>query len=195
MTDVVVIGASTGGLHALRTVLGGLPADLPAPVVLVQHRHADSQDLLAGLLNRRSALVVEDAEDKAELRPGRALLAPTGYHLLVEEGHVALSTDAAVQFSRPSLDVALESAADVYGPGVVGVVLTGANDDGAEGLCHVRRRGGFAIVQDPEEAERAEMPRAAIRAARPQAVVTLGEVAPLLRRLVAGGAVTDGGRS
>jgi two-component system, chemotaxis family, protein-glutamate methylesterase/glutaminase len=183
VTGVVVIGASTGGLHALGSVLGALPAGLAAPVVLVQHRGAGGPDLLAGLLRRRTPLGVREAEDKAPLRPGCALLAPAGYHLLVEEGHVALSTDAAVRFSRPSVDLALESAAVAYGPAAVGVVLTGANDDGARGLRALRAAGGFAVVQDPAGAERPEMPRAAIAAAAPQAVVALEEIGPLIERL------------
>jgi two-component system chemotaxis response regulator CheB len=190
MTDVVVIGSSTGGLHAMRTVLAGLPPALPAPVVLVQHRQPGQPDVLSTLLARRSPLPVEEACDKTDLKPGRVVLAPSGYHLLVEEGHVALSTDEEVQFSRPSLDVAFESAAEAYGPGVVGVVLTGANPDGAAGLAKVRARGGFAVVQDPETAERPEMPRAAIAAARPQAVVGLEEIGPLVGRLASGGAAT-----
>lgn len=181
--DIVVIGASWGGLRAVGCILEGLPADFPAPIVVVQHRGEDPEDLLSGLLDRRTALAVREAADKSRLQAGCVLVAPQGYHLLVEEGHVALSTEAAVRHSRPSIDLALETAADAFGPGVVGVVLTGSNEDGATGLAAVRRRGGYAIVQDPATAERATMPAAAVKAADPQEVAPLEQIAPLLVRI------------
>ena len=185
--DVVALGASWGGLHAIGDVLAGLPADFPVPVVVAQHRAADSDDgLLSHLLGRRTALRVADAEDKDALEPGRVLLAPPGYHLLVEDpGSVALSTEAAHLFSRPSIDVLLESVADAYGPRAIAVVLTGSNADGALGLEAVVRRGGTAIVQDPATAERPEMPAAAIEAVPDAMVVALEDVAGVLRELVA----------
>ena len=181
--DIVVIGASWGGLHAVGKILTDLPEDFPAPILVVQHRAGDSPDLLSGLLDRRGPLTVREAEDKMALTPGCVRVAPPGYHVLVEPGHLALSTEAEVGYSRPSIDVALESAADAYGPGVVGVVLTGANEDGAAGLAAVRRRGGMAIVQDPETAERSRMPAASIAAADPQVISSLEDIAPLLVRL------------
>jgi two-component system chemotaxis response regulator CheB len=186
--ELVIIGASWGGLHAVGEVLSGLPEDFPAPVLIVQHRAEDAEDILAGLLDRRGPLSVLDADDKAELVPGCIRVAPPGYHVMVERGHVELSTEASVAFSRPSIDVALETGAQAYGAGLVGVVLTGANDDGAHGLAEVRRRGGMAIVQDPASAERRTMPDAAIAAADPQAVSALEEIAPLLVRLATDGA-------
>src|SRR4051794_8642760 len=183
MTELIVIGASWGGLEAVGQILSGLPERFPVPVLVVQHRAEDSGDLLAGLLDRAGPLPVAEADDKAPLPWHGVLVAPPGYHVLVERDHLALSTEAQVQFSRPSIDVALETAADALGPGVVGVVLTGDNADGAEGLAAVRRRGGVAIVQDPESAERSAMPSAARAAARPQVVAELGEIAPLLVRL------------
>jgi two-component system chemotaxis response regulator CheB len=190
--ELVIIGASWGGLHAVGEVLRGLPGDFPAPVIVVQHRAADTRDMLAGLLDRRGPLPVREAEDKAELAAGTILVAPPGYHVMVERGHVALSTEGEVRFSRPSIDVALETAALEYGPALVGVVLTGANDDGAHGLAEVRRHGGTAIVQDPATAERATMPAAAIASARPQAVLRLDEIAPLLVRLARPGPAAVG---
>jgi two-component system chemotaxis response regulator CheB len=180
MSGIVVIGASQGGLHALERVLAALPADLGLPVLVVQHRSENGPSLLAGLLGRHCRLEVCEAEDKSPLRPGCVLVAPAGYHALVEPGHVELSTEAEVRFSRPSIDVALETAAQAYGERTVGVVLTGANDDGARGLAEVRRRGGTAIVQDPAQAERRAMPDAAIAAAAPQFVLALEEIAPKL---------------
>lgn len=173
---VVVIGASLGGLRAVGALLAALPDDFPCPVLVVQHRAADGPALLAGLLAGVSRMEVCEAEDKAELLAGRVLVAPAGYHVLVERGHVSLSTEAEVGYSRPSIDVALETAADAYGPEAVGVVLTGANDDGAQGLAALRRRGGTAIVQDPATAERASMPAAAIAAAQPQWVLGLEQI-------------------
>jgi len=185
--ELIIIGASWGGLHAVGEILSRLPGDFPAPILIVQHRAEDSEDLLAGLLDRRGPLTVLDADDKAELVPGCIRVAPAGYHVLVEHGHVELSTEASVHHSRPSIDVALESGAEAYGPGLVGVVLTGANDDGAHGLAEVRRRGGMAIVQDPDSAERSTMPAAAIAAADPQVVSSLEEIAPLLVELCTAG--------
>ena len=188
--ELVIIGASWGGLHAVGEILSGLPEDFPAPVLVVQHRSEDAQDILAGLLDRRGPLSVLDADDKTELVPGCVSVAPPGYHVLVEPGHVELSTEASVQFSRPSIDVALETGARAYGPGLVGVVLTGANNDGAHGLSEVRRHGGMAIVQDPDTAERSAMPAAAIAAADPQVVSELKDIAPLLVRLATEGAAS-----
>lgn len=184
---IVVIGSSLGGLRALECVLGGLPGDFPAPVVVAQHRQEGAEELLAGLLNARTALEVREAEDKAALPDGCVRVAPAGYHLLVDDGHLALSVDAAVRHSRPSIDVLFESAAHAYGDRAVGVVLTGANDDGARGLAAVRARGGYAIVQDPRGAEAPEMPRAALRRAGADAVLALEDIAPALVALAEDG--------
>jgi len=180
---IVVLGGSWGGMHAVGEILGALPADFPTPIVVVLHRAERSPDLLSSLLDRRAPLRVDEAVDKAPLEPGRVLIAPPGYHLLVERGHVALSTEAAVRHSRPSIDLALETAADAYGEAADGVVLSGSNEDGAAGLARVRRAGGCAIVQDPRTAERATMPAAALAVAQPQEVVAVEEIAPLLVRL------------
>ena len=184
--ELVIIGASWGGLHAVSEILAGLPADFPAPIVIVQHRQEDSQDILSGLLDRRGPLTVRDAEDKTQLTPGCVHVAPPGYHVLIEPGHLELSTEAQVRYSRPSIDVAMETAAHAYGDRAIGVVLTGANDDGAAGLAEIRRLGGIAVAQDPETAEKPIMPAAAIAAANPQHVRPLNEIAPLLVELAFG---------
>ncbi len=182
--DVVVIGASWGGLRALERVLGKLPADFPTPIVIAQHRDVDAEeDLLAHLLNRYTGLCIEDADDKRALEPGTVLLSPPGYHVLIADGCVDLSVDAPVQFARPSIDVLFESAADEYGARTLGVLLTGANSDGAAGLAEIARRGGRTVVQDPDDAERREMPQAALDVMTPDHVVGIDEVAPLLERL------------
>ena len=186
MTKVglVVVGASWGGLHAIETVLGSLPPDFAAPVVIAQHRQIDSSDgMLVRLLNARCALTVCEPEDKQALKPGDVLVAPPDYHLLVERGAVALSVDAPLNFSRPSIDVLFTSAADAYAERAVGVVLTGANADGAVGLAQIAARGGIAIVQDPETAERREMPDAARQAAPGARVLALEQIGPALAQL------------
>lgn len=175
--SLVTVGASLGGFDALKILLGGLPSDLPAPVVIVQHQGTSSGEL-SGLLQRYAALPVCEAEDKEGISSGRVYLAPAGYHLLVEQGSLALSTDAPVLYARPSVDVTFESAADAYGAGVVGVVLTGAGYDGAAGLAHIKRRGGRAIVQDPETAHRRDMPAAALARVNVDWVLPLAEIAP-----------------
>ena len=140
---IILVGGSWGGLRAVRCVLEPLGADLDAGVVVVLHRLAGAQRHgLAQLLQGSSALPVSEVDDKDELVPGRVYVAPADYHLFVEPGGFALSTDERVQHSRPSIDVALESAVDAYGAAVVGVILTGANADGALGLARVKRRGG-----------------------------------------------------
>ena len=183
--ELVVMGASWGGLAALGLVLSGLPRDFGAAIAIAQHRGVEPADaVLADALARKSALPVREVHDKDPIVPGWVHLAPSDYHLLVERGGTfALSTDPREQYSRPSIDVLFESAADAYASRVVGVILTGANPDGAAGLARIRRRGGFAVVQDPTTADRAAMPEAAMARAGADEVVALSEIAPLLTRL------------
>ena len=167
----MVIGASWGGLDVLRPLLRALPPDLDAAVVVVQHRGAESHpSAFRQLLATVTRLRVVDVEDKRPLEPGVAFLAPPDYHSLVDGTHLALSLEPPVSFSRPSIDVLFESAAEAFRERCVGVVLTGANDDGARGLARIAELGGAAVVQDPESAERREMPAAAL-AAVPQAAI------------------------
>jgi two-component system, chemotaxis family, protein-glutamate methylesterase/glutaminase len=181
MYDLVVIGASWGGLDAVSRVLAGFPEDVDLPIVVAQHRHPDSLDeTLRGLLGGQIGRPVVDVDDKLPIESGHVYLAPPDYHLLVERGWFALSLDERVQYARPSVDVLFESAADVYGTGVIGVILTGANQDGAAGLAHVKRRGGVAIVQDPAGAARRGMPDAAIAATVADAVLPLEEIGPFI---------------
>jgi two-component system chemotaxis response regulator CheB len=182
---VVAIGASWGGVRAIGAVLGGLPEDFPAPIVIAQHRGEEGPTGLAHTLGRRSGLTVVEATDKDVLEPGSAYLAPAGYHLLVERGSLSLSTDDQVRFSRPSIDVLFESVADAYGEAAVGVILTGASDDGAAGLARIRRRGGVTVVQEPATAERRTMPDAALAKGRAHRVLALDEIAPFLVKVCA----------
>jgi two-component system chemotaxis response regulator CheB len=167
---IVVVGASWGGLAALSKLVTQLPKDFPIPIIVVQHRSRHGDNLLASLLQDMTQLKVVDVEDKEPLCGCTVFLAPANYHLLVEQEYLSLTTDPVVRFSRPSIDVTFISAADTYRAGVIGVVLTGANDDGARGLRHIVSLGGKAIVQDPATAESPSMPSAAMEAV-PQAEV------------------------
>ncbi|HEX8905608.1 MAG TPA: chemotaxis protein CheB [Longimicrobiaceae bacterium] len=176
---LVAVGVSAGGLGALRTLVSGLPAGFDIPVVVVQHRSRDSE-LLCDLLQECSHLEVTEASDKESVLPGRVYVAAPDYHLLVEPGYFSLSTDEPVLFSRPSIDVMFSSAADSYGVDAIGIVLTGANSDGARGLRKIVDRGGHAIVQDPATAEVKLMPQAALKAVPEACVLRMEEIAPHL---------------
>jgi two-component system, chemotaxis family, protein-glutamate methylesterase/glutaminase len=184
--DLVVVGTSWGGLAALRTLVAGLPATFMMAITLVQHRHKDSDHLLRVLLQERAALEVCEVEDKMPVEHGRIYVAPPDYHTLVESGYFSLSTEAPVRYSRPSIDVTFSSAATSYGHRTVGIVLTGANADGADGLRQISDRGGMAIVQDPGTAESPTMPAAAAKAVPRARVMPLPAIVAYLRELPAG---------
>jgi two-component system chemotaxis response regulator CheB len=181
--DIVLVGTSWGGLAALRTLIGTLPADFGLPVVVVQHRHRESDGLLARVLQDDTRLCVCEVEDKARIIGGSIYIAPADYHLLVERGHFSLSVDEPVRYSRPSIDVTFVSAADAYGDGVVGVVLTGANADGARGLRRIADRGGLPLVQSPATAESPTMPAAALRVVPEARSLTIEEIGQTLASL------------
>lgn len=175
--ELIVVGASMGGLHAMQTLLRGLPADAGAAVAVAQHRSRDSaRGSLESILQEHTRMPVLEAGDKDPIEPGRVYLAPPDYHLLVEPGSFALSVDERVQYARPSIDVLFESAADAYGERLIGIVLTGANEDGAAGLAAVKRRGGVAVVQDPGTATARAMPEAALKRTAADAVLPLEEI-------------------
>jgi two-component system chemotaxis response regulator CheB len=182
--QIIVVGMSAGGLKALETLLGALPSSFPLPIVAVQHRSRES-DRLSSVISARVTLPVHEAEDKDPIEVPGVYIAPADYHLLLEPGSFALSTDEPVSFSRPSIDVLFESAADAYGDGVIGVLLSGANHDGARGLVRIRAVGGASIVQDPRTADHPEMPSAAIALGAVDRVLPLREIAgELVRRSV-----------
>jgi two-component system chemotaxis response regulator CheB len=188
--ESVFIGASAGGMEALKRVLASLPADFSVPVVVVQHMHVSQDGYLVEYLDRLCAPHVKEADDKELLRAGFVYFGPPNYHLLVEGDRTfSLSTDDKVNHSRPSIDVLFESAAEALGPGAVGVVLTGASRDGADGLRTVREKGGVAIVQDPDTAEFPLMPRSALETAGADHVLALDAIGPMLVELVKGPAV------
>jgi two-component system, chemotaxis family, protein-glutamate methylesterase/glutaminase len=180
---IVVVGASWGGLSALTTLVSGLPADFALPIAVVQHRSKDAESLLGVLLQDHTSLPVHEADDKEPICGGHIYLAPADYHLLVDGAHFSLTTDPPVRYSRPSIDVTFVSAADSCGARTVGVVLTGANEDGAQGLKRIVDHGGYGVVQTPETAEIATMPRAALKAVPQATVLTMAEIAGHLATL------------
>jgi two-component system chemotaxis response regulator CheB len=181
------VGTSLGGLHAITTMLRAIPSNLPVPILIVQHRGTASDEGLVTVLQDQTALKVVEAEDKVPLAAGTVYVAAPDYHLLVEApGEVALSTDAPHRSARPSIDVLFETAAEAYGAGVLGVLLTGASADGASGLARIKALGGRAIVQDPATAECATMPAAGIAAAAVDYILPLESIGEYLVTLVEG---------
>jgi two-component system chemotaxis response regulator CheB len=177
---VVVVGTSLGGLSALKVLLSGLPKEFRPPIVIVQHRGKTTNDELANLLEAQTTLPVSEPNDKEALEDGHVYVAPADYHLLVERGSLALSIDAPVNHARPSIDVLFESAAEAYGSGVIGVVLTGANQDGARGCARIKEQSGVVLVQDAKDAESSAMPAAAIAATTVDKVLPLSEIPTVL---------------
>lgn len=184
-----VIGGSAGAIDVLRTVLAALPPVISVPVVIVVHLPERSQHQLADLLNHGSPVPVKQAEDKEPIRAGQIYVAPSAYHLLVDPTRtLALSVDAPVHYSRPAIDVLFESALDAYGAQLLGVLLSGASEDGAAGLHEVHAAGGVTIVQAPSSAEVAIMPRAALALFQPTYLWSPAEMAAGLPRLLGAGA-------
>jgi two-component system chemotaxis response regulator CheB len=182
--DAIVIGTSAGGVEALSVLLPSLPAGLRAAVLIVLHLPRERPSLLVDIFTPKCRLPVREAEDKQPIEPGVVYFAPPDYHLLVDSGpRVALSADEPVNFSRPSIDVLFESAADIYGTRLIGIILTGANHDGALGLEAVRRAGGVTIVQEPESAQVPAMAEAALKRGPVDQVLSLEQIAEWLRAL------------
>jgi two-component system, chemotaxis family, protein-glutamate methylesterase/glutaminase len=180
----IVVGCSAGGVDALKTVLGSLDERLQQAILVCCHSSSDTMDLLCEVLTRVSPLPVIEAAERDAVRAGVVQLAPSGYHLLVESDlHFALSIDPRVNYARPSIDVMFTSAAEVWQRRLIGVVLTGGNADGAQGLHRIRELGGIGIVQSPAEAEAPTMPQAALDIAGADHCVALNDIAPLLNRL------------
>lgn len=181
----VAIGASAGGIDALFELFAGLEPPVDAAIIVVLHLPDDHESRLAQVFGHRLQVPVHEAEPGATVRPGCIYFAPGGYHLLVEADRTfALSCDAPVLFSRPSIDVLLESCADVYGAALAGIVLTGANEDGARGLARIKAAGGLTAAQDPREAPYPTMPQAAIDAAGPDYILPLAGLRTLLQTVV-----------
>ena len=182
--DAVVIGASAGGVEALSFLLPALPADTAAAVFVGLHLPRDRPSLLADIFDRKIRLKAREAQDKEPVEPGTVYFAPSNYHLLIDRGpNLALSVDDLVHHSRPSIDVLFESAADVYQKRLMGIILTGANEDGAEGLAAVHASGGLTVVQEPATAQSPQMARAALKRQAPDYVLPLGGIAAMLATL------------
>lgn len=180
----VVIGASAGGVSALFSVLGALPQGFSLPVLCVLHLPEGRDSQLAEVLQRRLARPVLEAVDKARIENGVVYVAGPGYHLSVERDFtLSLSQEDPVHFSRPAIDFLFESAADAYGPSLLGVLLTGANEDGARGLLYIKQSGGRTIVQDPRDAQVALMPEAALALHSPDQILSLSGIGQLLATL------------
>ena len=190
--DLVVIGCSLGGMKALHTILSALTNEFCVPIAIVQHRHKTSNEQLPEYFRRSTDLSVVDVDDKQPIKPGCVYLAPSNYQLLVEKGAFSLSVDDTVGFSRPSIDVLFETAADAYRDRLIGIVLTGANSDGARGVRQIKRRGGFVVVQDPATAEAPAMPQAAIDTGRVDRILPLEGIGPFLLELCSPAAVSPG---
>jgi two-component system chemotaxis response regulator CheB len=180
----IVIGVSAGGLHALGQILPRLPADFPLPVIIVQHISPQSDSFMIRHFNSISMLAVKEADEKEEILPGTIYFAPPNYHLIVENDFTfSLSVDERVNFSRPSIDVLFETAAEAYVETLIGIILTGANNDGSRGLKRIKDFGGFTIVQNPATSEVSAMPEAAIKIAKVDKILDLEKIAGVLMKL------------
>jgi two-component system chemotaxis response regulator CheB len=182
--DAIVIGTSAGGVEALTRILPSIPATLAAAILIVVHVPRERPSLLGEIFRAKCKLHVDEAVDKADIKPGTIYFAPPDYHMLVDRGpQIALSVDDVVQFSRPSIDVLFESAADIYGARLLGVLLTGGNEDGAAGMAYIAQCGGSTILQDPAEAIAAAMPEGALKVMKPTHILRLDDIRNLLMAL------------
>jgi len=179
--QAIVIGVSAGGFNATHAILSSFPEDFPLPVIIVHHRMEGSGTYLAESLNANCRLTVKEADEKEEIEPGTVYIAPAGYHLLIEKNRTfSLCVDEPVCYARPSIDVLFETAAQTYMSHLIGIILTGANSDGSEGVRRIKEKGGLTIAQDPETAEAKAMPAAAIATKSIDFVMTLEEIPAFL---------------
>ncbi len=185
--EAVVMGASAGALDALSTILPALPGDYRLPVMVVVHLPPDKKSVLAELLNAKCRMKVMEAEDKEPMQPGTVYLAPADYHMLVEDStQLSLTADEPILFSRPSINVLFETAAETYKDGLVGIILTGASNDGAKGLAAIAQAGGTTIVQQPSRAFASAMPQAALESCEGAQVLSLEQITAFLKNIHAG---------
>ncbi|MBF0458141.1 MAG: chemotaxis protein CheB [Nitrospirae bacterium] len=185
--EAVVIGASAGGLDALKTLLTHLPNDFSLPIAVVLHLHRNTKGELINVLQKGTRLNVNYAQDKKRIQKGYLYIAPPDYHLLIEDDKtLSLSVDEPVNYSRPSIDVLFESASDAFREHVIGIILTGANRDGSMGLKRIKERGGTAIVENPQSAEYSEMPLAAIAETQSDYILDVDEIARKIYELLGG---------
>ncbi len=181
--EAIVIGVSSGGMNALRYLFSALPAEFGMSIIVVQHVSARSDSLWIKLLNDVSNLNIKEADEKEKIEAGNVYIAPSNYHLLIEKDKTfSLTIDERVNFARPSIDVLFESAAEAYQSKLIGVVLTGSNNDGTNGIKRIKECGGLAVIQDPETAESSYMPASAMAAIQPDYILTLENIAELLMK-------------
>lgn len=179
--EAIVIGVSAGGLEALRIILPSLPKNFHLPIIVVQHMHPYSANFLVNYLDEKCQLTVKEVDEKEYIKAGKIYIAPPNYHIMVEEDRsFSLSITEPINHARPSIDVLFETAADAYGSKLIGIILTGGNSDGSQGLKKIKEKGGLTIVQDPETAEVDFMPRAAIATTKVDHVLPLKEIGPFL---------------
>ena len=183
--NAIVIGVSMGGFDAISKILTPLPLTFPLPIIIVQHISPDIYDrFIIQYLNRKCRLKVKEAYDKESIKSGYVYFAPANYHLLIEKKLTfSLSDDKKVKYCRPSVDVLFETAAEAYNEFLIGIILTGANDDGADGIKKIKKRGGLTIVQNPKAATAPQMPQAAINSSKIDYILTLSEIAELLIKI------------
>ncbi len=181
--EVLAIGVSAGGMVVLTEIVKSLKPDFPLSMIIVQHLHPHQDEYYVQYYNRHSKIRVKEAEDKEPIVRNRAYFAPPNYHLLVEEDHTfSLSVDEKVNFSRPAIDVLFDTASFVFGKKMIGLVLTGANSDGAKGLKKIKDRDGLTIIQNPAEAEFSSMPQAALQTAQPHHIISVSQFVEWLKR-------------
>lgn len=184
MYQAVVIGGSAGGLYALFAILEALPADYPIPIIVIQHRANDQNDLFEQVLQYRCKIRIKQADEKEKIRAGVVYVAPPGYHLLVESDETfSISSDMPEKYSMPSINVLFETAAHVYRKRLIGIILTGASNDGSAGMMAIKKYGGLTIAQDPKEAQFPYMPQAAIDTGAVTFIWTIKEIQQFLKEL------------
>ena len=182
--EAIVIGVSSGGMNAMKVIFSLLPKNFITPIIIVQHIGARSDNQWIKLLNNNSNLYLKEADEKEKIEYGKVYIAPPNYHLMIEKNKTfSLSIDERVNYSRPSIDVLFESAAEAYKNKLIGVILTGSNNDGTEGIKRIKEYGGLAIIQNPETAESAYMPKSAIAAIQPDYILSLEDMTELLIKL------------
>ena len=182
--EAIVIGVSSGGMNAMKVIFSLLPKNFIIPIIIVQHIGARSDNQWIKLLNNNSKLYLKEADEKEKIEHGKVYIAPPNYHLMIERNKTfSLTIDERVNYSRPSIDVLFESAAEAYKNKLIGVILTGSNNDGTEGIKQIKEYGGLTIVQDPETAESSYMPASAIAAIQPDCILSLENIIALLIKL------------
>jgi two-component system, chemotaxis family, protein-glutamate methylesterase/glutaminase len=182
--EAIVIGVSSGGMNALKLIFSALPSDFAVPVIVVQHIGPRSENLWIKLLSGSCNIPIKEADEKEKIGAGNIYVAPPNYHLLIEKDKTfSLTIDERVNFARPSIDVLFESAAEAYKEKLIGIILTGSNNDGTRGVKRIKERGGIVIIQDPKSAESSYMPASAIAAGQPDYILELDKIGELLMKI------------